>query len=60
MAARRRGLRKTSTDVEFATAEWTDWYNHRRLHRALGHTAPAEFKTAYHYQHTRANEPVRW
>ncbi|MEU9386018.1 integrase core domain-containing protein [Streptomyces sp. NPDC048279] len=55
----RRGRWKTSTDVEFATAEGIDWYNHRRLHRALGHTAPAEFKTAYHHQHIRADEPVR-
>jgi len=27
---------KTVTDVEYATAGWVDWYNHRRLHSRLG------------------------
>ncbi|GAB2899603.1 hypothetical protein GCM10027074_77760 [Streptomyces deserti] len=54
----RCGPSKTFTAVEFATAEWIDWYNHRRLHGALGHISPAEYETAYHHQHTRANEPV--
>jgi putative transposase len=54
----RHGPWKTFTDVEFATAEWIDWYNHSRLHRALDHISPAEYETAYHHQHTRANEPV--
>ncbi|MDX2709399.1 integrase core domain-containing protein, partial [Streptomyces sp. PA03-6a] len=49
---------KTFTDVEFATAEWIDWYNHQRLHGALGHTTPAEYEDAYHHQHTHADEPV--
>ncbi len=54
----RHGPWKTFTDVEFATAEWVDWYNHRRLHGALGHTTPAELETAYDRQRTRADEPV--
>jgi putative transposase len=54
----RHGPWKTFTDVEFATAEWVDWYNHRRLHGALGHTTPAEHETAYHHQRTRADETV--
>ncbi len=54
----RRGPWKTFTDIEFATAEWVDWYNHRRLHGVLGHVSPAEYETAYHHQHTHANEPV--
>ncbi|MFD3456290.1 integrase core domain-containing protein, partial [Streptomyces sp. NPDC058691] len=49
---------KTFTDVEFATAEWIDWYNHQRLHGALGHTTPDEYEDAYHHQHTHADEPV--
>jgi putative transposase len=49
---------KTFTEVEFATAEWVDWYNHRRLHGALDHTSPAEYETAYHHQHTDAEETL--
>ncbi|MDF3300132.1 integrase core domain-containing protein [Streptomyces tropicalis] len=55
----RRGPWKIFTDVEFATAEWTDLYNHRRLHGALAHTSPTEYETAYHRHHTRADETVR-
>jgi putative transposase len=49
---------KTFTDVEFATAEWIDWYNHHRIHGALGHTTPAEYEAAYHHRRTPADEPV--
>ena len=31
------GPYKTSSDVEFATAGWVDWYNQRRLHSTLGY-----------------------
>ncbi len=37
------GPYKTVTDVEYATAGWVDWYNHRRLHSRLGYTTPVEF-----------------
>ncbi|NBM14267.1 transposase [Streptomyces sp. GC420] len=55
----RRGPWKNFTDVESATAEWIDWYNHRRLHGALGHVSPAECETACHHQHTRARQSRR-
>jgi len=29
-------------DVEFATLEWVDWFNHRRLLEPLGYVPPAE------------------
>jgi putative transposase len=54
----RRGPWKTFADLESAPAEWIDWYNYRRLHGAVGHVSPAEYETAYHHQHTLANEPV--
>ncbi|MEN8649231.1 IS3 family transposase [Streptomyces sp. 21So2-11] len=41
---------KALSDVELATAEWVDWYNHRRLHGEIGHVPPAEYE-AVHYQH---------
>jgi putative transposase len=38
------GPYKTLTDIEYATAGWVDWYNHRRLHSTLGYIPPAEFE----------------
>jgi putative transposase len=35
-------------DVEYATLEYVDWFNHRRLHGELGMVPPAEFEAAYH------------
>ncbi|MEU2835315.1 integrase core domain-containing protein, partial [Streptomyces lavendulae] len=40
---------KTLSDIELATAEWTDWYNHRRLHGEIGHIPPVEYE-AKHYE----------
>ena len=37
-------------DVEFATLEWVDWFNHRRLFEAHGHIPPAEFEEIYYRQ----------
>jgi putative transposase len=34
-------------DVEFATLEYVDWFNHRRLHGELGMLPPAEFEARY-------------
>ena len=34
-------------DVEYATLEYIDWFNHRRLHGELGMIPPAEFEVAY-------------
>lgn len=44
---RNRGPWAGINDVEFATAEWVDWYNERRLHGELGHVPPAEHEAAY-------------
>jgi putative transposase len=33
-------------EVEYATLEWVDWFNHRRLLEPIGHIPPAEFQTA--------------
>lgn len=45
---RRRGPWKRLEDVEFATLEWVDWFNHRRLLEPLGDIPPAEFEARYH------------
>lgn len=39
---------RAPSDVELATAEWVDWYNHHRLHGETGHIPPAEFEGNYH------------
>jgi Integrase core domain len=36
--------------VEYATLEWVDWFNHRRLLEPIGHVPPAEFEEAYYRQ----------
>jgi len=44
-------------DLELATLEWVDWFNHRRLFEAHGHIPPAEFEEIhYHQQHS--DQPV--
>ncbi|MGR8009840.1 integrase core domain-containing protein [Streptomyces hypolithicus] len=43
---------KALSDVELATAEYIDWYNHRRLQGEIGHVPPAEYE-ATHYQNTQ-------
>jgi putative transposase len=35
-------------DVEKATAEWTHWFNHQRLHSAIGDVPPAEFEQGHY------------
>lgn len=47
---RRRGPWRGLDDVEFATLEWTDFYNHRRLHSACGDIPPAELESAFYDQ----------
>jgi transposase InsO family protein len=45
---RRRGPWKGLDEVEYATLEWVDWFNHRRLLEPIGHVPPAEFEAAFH------------
>ena len=37
-------------DVEYATLEWVDWFNHRRLLEPIGNIPPAELEMAYYRQ----------
>jgi transposase InsO family protein len=34
--------------VEFATLEWVDWFNNRRLLEPIGNVPPVEFEMAYY------------
>ena len=47
---RRRGPWRHIDDVEYATLEWVDWFNHRRLLEPIGNVPPAEFEQAYYRQ----------
>lgn len=42
---------KTTAQLEFATFEYIDWYNNRRLHEQLGMITPIEKEAAYYHQH---------
>ncbi len=37
--------------VELATAAWVYWWNHTRLHSAIGNVPPAEYEALYYRQH---------
>lgn len=45
-----RGPWRNLEAVEFATLEWVDWFNHRRLLEPIGHRPPAEVEEAYYEQ----------
>ena len=45
---RRRGPWRNIDAVEFATLEWVDWFNNRRLLEPIGYVPPAEFEDAYY------------
>ncbi len=43
----RRGPWRSFEAVEFATLEWVDWFNHRRLLEPIGNVPPAEAEARY-------------
>ena len=47
---RRRGPWRNLEAVEFATLEWVDWYNNRRLLEPIGNVPPAEAEARYYAQ----------
>jgi transposase InsO family protein len=49
----RRGPWRSFEAVEFATLEWVDWFNNRRLLEPIGHIPPAEAEARYY----ATNEP---
>jgi transposase InsO family protein len=46
----RRGPWRNVEAVEFATLEWVDWFNNRRLLEPIGDIPPAEFEQMYYQQ----------
>ena len=45
---RHRGPWRNIDEVEFATLEWVDWFNNRRLLEPIGNIPPVEFEMAYY------------
>lgn len=52
-----RGPWRTLEAVEFATVEWVDWFNHRRLYEYCGDVPPAELEEAF-YARITAQPPA--
>ena len=44
---RRKGPWRSLEAVEYATLEWVDWFNHRRLLEPIGYLRPLEFEAGY-------------
>ena len=47
---RRLGPWRHLEAVEFATLDWVDWFNHRRLLEPIGYVPPAEYEARYDEQ----------
>jgi transposase InsO family protein len=52
---RMRGPWRSLDTVEYATLEWVDWFNHRRILEPIGNIPPFEHEEA-HYRQTRSEE----
>jgi len=54
---KKQGPWRSVDHVELATAEWVDWFNHRRLYEYCGDVPPAEMEAA-HYAQIRDRQPA--
>jgi putative transposase len=54
-----RGPWRSVEQVEIATLEYVDWFNHRRLHSAAADIPPAELEAAHYRQRAATPEPER-
>jgi putative transposase len=53
---RNRGPWRGLDDLEYATLEWVDWFNHRRLFEAHGQIPPAEHEENYYRQNSSGQQ----
>ena len=53
---RRRGPWKTIDEVEYATLDWVDWFNNRRILEPIGNIPPAEYELMYYQQLEESSE----
>ena len=54
---RNRGPWRGLDDLELATLEWVDWFNHRRIFHELGRIPPVEYENN-HYQRQKSDQTV--
>ena len=47
---RHEGPWRSLDEVEYATLEWVDWFNHQRLLEPIGYVPPAEYEEEYYRQ----------
>jgi transposase InsO family protein len=55
---RPNGPWRSLEEVEFATLEWVDWFNNRRLLEPIGDIPPAEFEAMYYESQEGATTAV--
>jgi len=53
---RNKGPWRGLDDLELATLEWVDWFNHRRIFHDLGRIPPAEFEDLHYRQQPPAKQ----
>jgi putative transposase len=56
---RNRGPWRGLDDLEYATLEWVDWFNHRRLFEAHGQIPPAEYEAIYYRQQESSGQQAK-
>jgi len=56
---RKKGPWRGLESVEYATLEWVDWYNRKRLLEPLGYVPPAEYECSYYQQQADSSEPAK-
>lgn len=44
----RKGPWRNVEHLEWATLNYVNWFNNRRLHESLGYVPPSEFEARYH------------
>jgi transposase InsO family protein len=53
-----RGPWRTKEAAGYATLEWVDWFDHRRLLETIGNVPPAESAMPYFRQRNESAEPA--
>ena len=53
---RGRGPWKNIGEVEYATLEWVDWFNHRLILEPIGNIPSAEYELRYYLQIEESSE----
>ena len=51
---RKHGPCRNVDEVEYATLEWVDWFNNRRLLEPIGDIPPAEYEALYYQNRDQA------